>query len=205
MKGAVAPFAGILSCIFLLTACSEQPKQDLQKAEQAANQLAAERKAEKEKERLKRVIQPIDPKVLGEFLPPGTTEWPRGEISGALVPGGGQNTSKSQAEYGAAGHKIVLEIVDFADSKSKIEAAYWWVTKDIKPANQQLKDGYEKTDYCQKWYKTYERFNKEKNTCQYLVHAGGRYIVSATAENEDMAAVKALVDKMDFKKLAATK
>ncbi|MBI3830856.1 MAG: hypothetical protein HY291_15155 [Planctomycetes bacterium] len=197
-----------IQCIPVLTlvlcaGCSNSEKKTADaKTELTQEEKDAAKKADLEALKKKYEAQPVDPKRLQEFFPEGTAEFAKGQPTGSIEPSGNDKTSKATVVYGKEPHTIRVDIVDFANAKKKIDDAYWWTTRSV---DNKLKDGYEKTGYVMQLFKTYEHQSIEKKTSQYLICVGERFIISAEATDVEMPAVKAIVDKIDYRKLSTTK
>lgn len=183
--------------------CSNSEKKTAEvKTEPTQEEKDAKKKAELEELKKKYQTQPVDFKKLQEFFPDGTAEFAKGQPTGAFDTSGNDKTSKATVIYGKEPRTIRVDIVDFANAKKKIDEAYWWTTRSV---DNKLKDGYEKTGYVMQLFKTYEHQSIEKKTSQYLICVGERFIISAEAADVEMPAVKAIVDKIDYRKLSTTK
>ena len=147
----------------------------------------------------KSTVLAVDPKLLLELLPENMPDLPRKTSKEEYVMAAGVKTSKAQARYGKDKKSVELAILDFAEAQEKIELGYLWTTQD---SDRKLENGYEKTGYCQKWFKAFERYDEKQALGEYMVYAGSRFIVSATSQNVEMDALKALFEKIDLKKLA---
>lgn len=193
------PVVAVLLCV----GCSNGEKKTAEvKTELTPEEVEAKKKEELAALKKKYETQPVDPKRLQEFFPEGTADFAKGQPAGSIEPSGNDKTSKATVIYGKDPHTIRVDIVDFANAKKKIDEAYWWTTRSV---DNKLKDGYEKTGYVMQLFKTYEHQSIEKKTSQYLICVGERFIISAEGADVEMPAVKAIVDKIDYRKLSTTK
>jgi len=191
----------LLSGLLGAAGCS-QPEAPKTNADAAKAALEAEQRKKAEEEAKKRIVPTADPKKIEELMPEGPADYPRAAVKSELqeIPEG--KTVKVAATYGQEGKSFEIVTVDFAGAAAKIGQAYWWVDRSV---DQKLKVGYEKTGYVQQWYKSYEFHDQEKKISKFMVCAGSRFVVSVEAKDVPMDVIKATVEKIDFRKLAALK
>jgi len=191
----------LLSGLLGATSCS-QPEASKTNASAAKAEVEAEQRKKAEADAKKRIVPTADPKKIEALMPEGPADYVRTAVKSELQDGPDGTTVKVVATYGKEGQSFDLVTVDFAGAAAKISQAYWWVDRRV---DQKLKTGYEKTGYVQQVYKSYEFHDQEKNISKFMVCAGSRFVVSVDAQNVPMDTLKATVEKIDFRKLAALK
>ena len=148
-----------------------------------------------------KVIEAVSGAKLKELLPAELPGMKRASASGERTQSMGVDVSNAEGRYDdGRGAHVTIKFTDVGNmsAQMRLGMASWAMTQYSRESD----TGYEKTSTFN-GYKAFEKYNTQDKDGTVSVFVADRFIVEIDGNNVTMDALKQMLGKMDFKKLAA--
>jgi hypothetical protein len=142
-------------------------------------------------------VQPVDFRSLKELLPESIDGLERGSTTGENTEALGIRASKATAEYSGGDKRIRVEITDMGS----LSGLAGFAAQFDPNLDKETDTGYERTTRVNGQL-MHERYDNESRSGEVELIAGNRFAVSVNGSNVSMDEMKAVLDDVDYGKLA---